>query len=947
MLNLFFFIWMAIVSCSKSLSTQEISDEYHSSSSYSPQFWEFYGGKFLNATNQNDGSTQLQIYNGDKTLNYYGLYTAFSGGAVFIGITLFSSLLFCCLAPFLACVCGCCKSRNSYSTNNGKFYERTATFLLVLCAIFYVCIATITGISGNTLTLSIETIKDSVGSVYSEGLSFTGDTKDTLESILIDLTRFARTEIGHFRNISINGMINSTQQRLTSLGVQLESEFAYGDTFVGNLSAEMIALDSEIKKVKVSLAEENSESDQIKANLTSLGTAAQSQIWYNVIYTAKNNPFPSFTYISNFDANTFPTNLRNSAYSLNQSKSAFSSHIGVITANLRSQLNDAEDHLRKTFDNFELKLNSSQQIMLDILNRSYITAISNANTKYAEYNTVTDKYHFNYTKYIFYGVLAFVLLNFMLFLGVMFCIASKKRRLAMSVASCLFAYAAIALMLSALTYIVAFVVSEGCNELYSNFPLLQNVSPQYSQYANAGVSIVNSCANNDPIDTIILKLPDIPGNSSQLLNISKQYDLLVGKLNLNQFTGSLDFSLTDLYNRTQLQDALRALHDMDLHDVDVANLIPTNGIDVSKLQQLSLSISFAAEAIDENSFNYQRIVNVTESSACVSDYVWNCHTQQNNTDALIQQISMTNMDLFYIRNLSASANKNRILLPDLMLNITEDLNDSFDKFNETLSSGKMGIISSVNKMPQDIKDVLESQFSILRNELQCQAMGQTIKVMEFNTCRKMLDALNGMWISLWILGYAIVITFVALNLGANILFRTIYEEDDIIKDKRLSNRPKSVAEDKKQSIKLATTIKATAVLEDIEPAIEPQIPLDNDINNLENVNSLTVDEKSDVSSIYEILEIIDLKIEADKRPSYSYDNSKIFQNEVVDPLIISNTKRQSLAMNSPVNISQIRNSIPPVFASISTSPPQNQSIYNDEEYQSDEADLISLEELKK
>ena len=70
----------------------------------------------------------------------------------------------------------------------------------------------------------------------------------------------------------------------------------------------------------------------------------------------------------------------------------------------------------------------------------------------------------------------------------------------------------------------------------------------------------------------------------------------------------------------------------------------------------------------------------------------------------------------------------------------------------------------------------------------------------------------------------IIIVFISLNLGANILFRThadtIYEADDMIKDKRPSNRPISNAiqasaklEEKQTAKKDLEIIKKTAVLE--------------------------------------------------------------------------------------------------------------------------------------
>ena len=78
-----------------------------------------------------------------------------------------------------------------------------------------------------------------------------------------------------------------------------------------------------------------------------------------------------------------------------------------------------------------------------------------------------------------------------------------------------------------------------------------------------------------------------------------------------------------------------------------------------------------------------------------------------------------------------------------------------------------------------------------------------------------------MWFSFWILGYSIIITFIALDLGANILFRTkvggdglrgeAYDSQDLIKLKPIIKATKV-----SKNTSVATKIQATAIMDDEE-----------------------------------------------------------------------------------------------------------------------------------
>ena len=735
------------------LSEQQVSDQYGSIDAYQPRGWELLGSLFLNSTRNNAPIQQSDLLIDPQAgfsvdnINTNQLQTKYTGVAAFLIITVLSALIFCLLAPILACCCGCCKSRRTFSTNHGKLYEQGAYTLILLSFILFVTISVLTGISGGALNNSAVTIASSVGSVYNGGLIFAYTTETTLASILNDMSTFAKDKVDYFTELVIVETLNATQTNLTNLSNDLNEQFTYSDDFIGNLSYRIVNIDSMLSQITIEYDIESNEYNWIQNNLTDLGANQQTVLPQSYLYTSSVNPFPqpaSFKQSSGLDPSSFPTNLTGSAEQLNSSKGAFGKEANAVVVNMISQISLIKGNLNSTFENYRNEITNGESTLSTSLESGYNTSIQMALPYGSELSS--NLAYKKYAVYVFWLVLGIVILTFLLFIGILFCIASKKRKLAMSCASLLFVFAAVSLLFSSILFIIAFGVTEVCDQLNDNFPIAQGMVPSsYTAAGSAFIKVIDQCANNNPIDQIV-ESPEIKPyiekiypNFTNYLNISSVYDtFMASNLNTSTFVNGLDFELSDVANFTDITQAVNDLYAQDLSSVDIQSIMPYNGINMTVISQIGNGIRSISSSLNNTSaYIYQNAGANANRQTCVNDYLFKVNTQASNSDYIQQQVNNTNMLIKLAAQTSNQTVADAAQLKTIMLAIPVFISNSFDIFQNTTAEGRLFILNKVNEMPDEIKSLLNEKFNLLKSKVTCTAMGQTMKVMEFEFCSVM------------------------------------------------------------------------------------------------------------------------------------------------------------------------------------------------------------------
>eukprot|EP00835_Amoeboradix_gromovi_P000626 NODE_23_length_38171_cov_0.318108.p2 type:complete len:1043 gc:universal NODE_23_length_38171_cov_0.318108:15298-18426(+) len=752
---------------------------------YYPQGWEYLGSQFLNATRNNGPMEQSDVV----PFNPSNVASKFAGLAAFTAFSLACALLFCMLTPILACCCGCFKNRTMSGKGRSKNYENAASALMVLSFILFITIGIITGISAGTMNESIAVIGSSVGSVYNGGLLFGRSTLNEVSAIVDLLATYAEDTVDDISAQTINITMADTTGNLTYLSEILKSNFTFADSITGDLSDSILDMNSDMNTISYEYNTELSQYTDIVNNLTDLGASEQIVASFYYHYQKKSpNPFIfSSDFRSNvgFDSDKFPTTLNSSAVDLTRNKGAFQRQADVVVVRMNRQIQNVTDRLNSTFSDFKKAISSNKISLLNRIDNGYVRSFNPPANRYgASLNEYSAKYK-EYASSAAYTILGFVVTIFILFVGIIFCIASKKRKLGMSCASLLFLYAAFSLILSVIIFLMAFTVTEICQQL-------DNPSFTYGNYQlAAAVTIVDKCSQGMPIGDIMFDPIVLPlvlllnANATDYFNISNQYDKFVSKINMSSFLDTLDIKIEDVSDFNEITEASNNIYQQNLEATNVTGVIPDHGMNNSMLVEMDRVILLTVNNLDVNSFTY--IGNSsTDQPACVDDYNSKCLLQRDHIDVLNTDMSNTNLMLPILKNKSEETMGKAASVKDYMANIPNLIDQSISTFMDLITLGKLKIRDKINSMPNKIKENIQRYFSDLVKTVKCEPIGQVVKVMEFELCSKVRNSLNGMWFMLWLLAYVIVITFIGLNLGANILFRDAKDDDDFVKDKKFN-----------------------------------------------------------------------------------------------------------------------------------------------------------------
>ena len=732
------FLFLSTICAVEPLNETEIQASYDKSLSGEPHIiWEDVGGQFLNAT-RNGQSLKLKdilaIQSGDMTL----LQEKYIGVVVFIGFTAFSSFLFCFLAPILACCCGCCKNRSKFTSSHIKRYEIGTYIMVITSLVLLICVGIMTVMSTGSLNTSADTLVVSVGSVYSGALGFVNDTSTSFITILDEMELYAEQKINNISTFTINQVINSTKTDLKVLSLNLSTEFNNSDKFIGELSYRIVELNNIITRVKTEFVYESNNFTSISNNLNALGSSNQFADSYE--YNAKSNPFPSRQF-DPFNPNLFPSDLIASAQSLNNSKGAFNQSSSDALVKMQEHLDTLSNTLLTTFEKIKEMLKSGKESLKNKLSSNVETLQQTAD----EYGSTLQNdiiSNRSYIPYFFYSVIAIMSYLVILFGAIIFCIAAKKRKLGMSCASLFFLFAGISLFFSLIVYFLAFSLTESCDQLQSNFEIIPDKS--VSAMSAVAFSAINLCASGKSFDQVLLDpsikptLLKISPNYADYLNASYQIDVLMESINLNEFTSPLNFQLSDVFDYNSITNSTTQLYQQSFSNVDsVISTIPPSGINASIASDLASVLRAAIPNLNNtNLYNYIDPLpfTVLQEQFCVDDFLNKTEQQAKQCDNLKTNIDATNL-LFPVMKTKANDTSDKAKeLKVLMQHIADIIETSFDRFDNTTSTGKNAVKYQVDQIPIELKVKVLQQFEYLKQQVTCKAMGQVLSMMENEIC---------------------------------------------------------------------------------------------------------------------------------------------------------------------------------------------------------------------
>eukprot|EP00834_Sanchytrium_tribonematis_P005145 NODE_293_length_10559_cov_1.046463.p1 type:complete len:750 gc:universal NODE_293_length_10559_cov_1.046463:8919-6670(-) len=716
---------------------QQIAAMYALVDSYEPAGFEALGGKFLNSTRNNKPVAYSDITdNGSVSVDK--IRSRYTKAGVFLVISIASACLFCLMAPCFA-ICCIFKKRKAFFSNSGERYKATAQILLFLTFSLFLAFAVITAVSSSNLYKSMDGIVRSIGSVYVGGMNFTVDTKQTFSTVLDNMAGFANNKITTFKSITINEMINKTQGNLTVLSSNLNTSFIEADVYIGNVADGIMDIDGNVKSIKTTATNVSTNYTNISTKLRALdGTNSANTNQGQVDYTPKS---PRNAFFSNLPAgvdtsaaSSLPDGLDTVSNDVSKNKGKFSQQATQLTSNMQVKLSDARTKLQTQFDDFSTKIDTGRSGLKATMNQMVSQLLNKSDpidAQFAKYTPEFTKYNTGRNA----GIIIFLVAVFGIIILSLLCIKVKQRRVAMSLSSCLFLLAAISMTLSIVHYLLAFGITEVCDQLNDGFPILEQmgVNPGISNIASAGLMTVDMCSQGKKFDQILespVFTPYLPANFTDYLNITKQYDKLMSKYNITSFTSALDdFQFDQLFNTSMITDATQDIQNMDFSQLNFT----ASSIDTSSLISVKNSAN-VSKTNDVNQFTYSPAATSPNQLMCVADYNNRIDVQVVNIQYTINGIDRINLDIQSAKSNANQVISNTNLLKNKMTNITLLVTKGVNSFAVTIDTGKSRILSNVDQMPAEILALVVAQYNLARDAITCTILGQTMKVMEYQLC---------------------------------------------------------------------------------------------------------------------------------------------------------------------------------------------------------------------
>eukprot|EP00835_Amoeboradix_gromovi_P002558 NODE_148_length_17471_cov_0.413136.p1 type:complete len:749 gc:universal NODE_148_length_17471_cov_0.413136:9122-6876(-) len=717
------------------LNKNEISRLYVESTSYVPFGFEAFGGKFLNSTRNNKPVKYSELVDENGAISVDKIRARYPKAGLFIILSIFSACMFFIMAPCFSLIC-ILKQRNRFLSSSGDRYRTTALTLLIIGFTLFIAFAIIASISSSNLTTSMTLIVESIGSVYVGGLNFTTLAKNTFGDVLANMTGFAVEKINVFHNLTTSEMISNTQHNLLDLTNSLNSKFLLADDDIGNVADHILTISNGVIAIKSQVNDQVDSYNTIKTNLEDL---QNNHTVNNVDYVLIDaTPFQNLPTIDASPLDAFPTTLGYIAGLLNNTKGQFAKQAESLQTGMASKLKNAGITLNSKFTGFEILVEDGRDGVDEKLTSGYSSLLSKTEvieTQFAKYNQPFNK--FNSGRQLSVG--AFLACIFATIVLSLACIRVKQRRVAMSLSSCLFLLAGVSMTLSVLHYLFAFAMTEVCDQLQDGFPILTelNINPKFAKYADAGLTTVNMCSNGKKFDEILQspEFDDFIGNFTDYLNITMQFDNLMSKYNLSEFTDALDFNIQDLIDIDKIDQVSATVNGLDFSDLSTTDSI--RHIDTQPVQDVINTCTTVKSGINRYAFDYNPTSATDfEKDACVVDFDDRLQSSIDEMEMVNDNITQTNGEIDVLVNESTIVFDTTTELKYLMTNITELVDTGVTNFTNTIITGKQKILQKVAEMPPDILALVVDEYNTVRNSLTCALLGQTIKVMEYEICSR-------------------------------------------------------------------------------------------------------------------------------------------------------------------------------------------------------------------
>ena len=724
------------------LSKNDVINYYVESTTYTPSGWEAIGGKFLNSTRNNKPVNYTELVDDNGKLSIDKIRARYQKCGLFLILSIFTACLFCIMGP---CFSICCifKQRNRFFSNSGERYKMTAQFLLFGSVVLFLAFSILASVSSSNLQRSMDVIVKSVGAVYVGGLNFTTISRNVFGGVLGDMAGFATTQINDFQATTVTNMINGTQANLLSLSNNLKVQFIATDVSIGNVANSIVGIDTGLTNIKGQVTAASAQYSAISANISWLDSTFQA-LYSNAAITFRPDQtrllhgalaaFPGS--LDTSAINSLPTNLKTTATDLNSTQGTFSAQADKLTTGMSSALSDAGTFLQSKFTQFHDLISSGNTRISDLMTNYYKAMLLRTDPIEVSY----QKYNPKYVQFSTGRVAVMAILMTCIF-GIIVlslaCMRVKQRRIAMSLSSCLFLFAAICMSLSVVHFVFALAMTEVCDQLKFGFPILDqvNAAPSISAIASAGLATVDMCSDGEKFDTILRSPTFAPyiGNYSDYLNITLQYQILMNKINLTAFTDALNsVNLTNIIDMSVISNATSSIKALDFTALN----IPSAHIDTAQFQNAVNALNGGVNAADNQQFTYIGGPTLPEQNQGVFQFKNQYAVNSNGLASIGTQLNNTNTAID-----SAVLNANQVLadtqaLKNQMTNITVLIASGVVNFTTTIDAGKADILSRVNNMPPQILALVVEQYDVIRDNINCTILGQTLKVMEYEICSR-------------------------------------------------------------------------------------------------------------------------------------------------------------------------------------------------------------------